>query len=180
MSVVVARYSLGPPIGRAPDFRPAHALTHPTPQVPRHGCHSFLLSPLTIPCFQFQSSRKLPGRSVQRWRRPFGVCKMKGSYETGFVRCMWRVWMSTAWEVASLHAALLVSVDVHCVGGRFAPCGLVWSPWFPTAWVVASLHAPGQQGAGVSRTLLPNFLSRLSYEGGVNKRSLPLHALTDS
>ena len=47
------------------------------------------------------------------------------------------------------------SVECHCVGGRFAPCAPV-------------------SGGGVSKSLHLNLLSRLSYEGVVNKRSVVL------
>ena len=66
---------------------------------------------------------------------------------------------------------LRVSVEGHATES-----GFVWST---TAWGVASLHAI-HAPPGVSKTPRLDFLSRLSYEGGVNKRSLPLYTLTNS
>ena len=87
-----------------------------------------------------------------------GVSVERRGLESGFV------WSATAWGVASLHAAL---------------CGIQWSPLGTPALPLRggslrsmrSMYPPG-----VSKNLRLDFLSRLSYEGGVNKRSLPLLA----
>ena len=128
---------------------PAPPRTNPgaTPLFPLHPTHNSTFTDSGFAQLLWQLGRVL-GMAVES----FGG---EERTESGFV------WSPTAWRVASLHAPHLVSVDSHCVEGRFAPC----DPCTPQ---------------GYPQTPIPNFLSRLSYEEGVNKRSLPLYALTNS
>ena len=77
----------------------------------------------------------------------------------------------TSWQVRASEERVVESLKERLS----TESGFVWRVWCPTAWRVASLHAALVcSGGGVLLFPLRHLLSRLSYEGVVNRRSVVL------